>query len=579
MYKFSNRIGIAITFFILIFTGVLYAQHSPLKDLTLETLLKENKIPDAVNHIENKLKDIESFGPEQQSYYYNKYSQVKLITGDFEDALAWAKKSEAMLKDVTGSKMLGDSYRAISFAFIRTGKLDSALLYAEKLYEFTKRENDLSLRKAALMALGNISLQNKKYQNSLKFYKEALEITQNLGDSINLKIDLYNVGLAYSTLEDYDSSNEILKKAAIRAENEGEKRLLARIYGTMADNYLSLDQFEQQIIFLNKANALARELGDQQLLAMGYANLMETHIRSKDFNAALKLGKDVAALLENKPAIQLSAKVDSMMYVSYKAIGDDKNALKLLELYDRKKESIRSENQKRKLEELTMEFEVEKKNLLIQSQEIQIREERAKSSLYLVIIIGLLLLAALLFYIYIKNAQNRSLFFRKEMEIDFQIEKAKILTEKQPEKIIISANTENISKHIEEDTPVKKSQLLFLDAMEIIEKKKLYLDPDLNQKSLALELGTNRQYLYEALNYKGDDNFRGLINRLRINDAKKIIEASIVNGNKINFSTINERVGFRSYSTYYRAFKGLTGLTPNEYAEEYKNNLVTSGYS
>ena len=163
------------------------------------------------------------------------------------------------------------------------------------------------------------------------------------------------------------------------------------------------------------------------------------------------------------------------------------------------------------------------------------------------------------------------------MEIDFQIEKAQILIEKQPNIITKSPDNEYISIDLEEDNPDKKSQLLFLDAIEIIEKKKLYLDPDLNQKSLALELGTNRQYLYEALNNKGEENFRGLINRLRINEAKKIIEKSIVNGNKINFSAIYEKVGFRSYSTYYRAFKGITGLTPNEYVEEFKNNLTNPG--
>jgi YesN/AraC family two-component response regulator len=165
------------------------------------------------------------------------------------------------------------------------------------------------------------------------------------------------------------------------------------------------------------------------------------------------------------------------------------------------------------------------------------------------------------------------LFFRKEKEIDFQIEKAQILLDQQNNILTKSTDTGIIAPQLEEETPAKRSQILFVDAMEIIVKKKLYLDPDLNQKSLALELGTNRQYLYEALNYKGEDNFRGLINRLRVNDAKKIIEASIVNGDKINFSAINEKVGFRSYSTYYRAFKGLTGLTPNEYAEEFKNNL------
>jgi YesN/AraC family two-component response regulator len=574
MPKFLIKICFCIFWLSFNFSKIGAAESKLFRDPNLETLLIENKIQEAQKLLEEKLEKTSEKNPEVLSYYYNKYSQVKLIKGDFEEALVWAKKSEAILTDLSDSKILGDSYRAISFAFIRVGKLDSALLYAEKLYDFTKKENNLSLKRAALIALGNISLQNKKYENSLNFYKEALEVTQNLGDTINLKIDLYNVGLAYSTLENYNSSNEFLKNAAVRAENEGEKRLLATIYGTMADNFMSLNQFEQQAIFLNKANTLARELGDQQLLAMGYANIMETYIRTNDFYSAIKWGKEATEILKNKPLIQLSAKIDRMMYESYKAIGDVNNALTLLEQYDLKKETIRSQNQEQKLEELTIEFEVEKKNLLIQAQELQIKEERTKANLFLVIVIGLLLVTALLAYIYIKNARNRNLFFRKEIEIDFQIQKAQVLTEKQPKLITKSTDSLTFYEGNKEESILKKSQLLFLDVMEIIEEKKLYLDPDLSQKSLASELGTNRQYLYEALNYKGEENFRALINRLRINDAKKIIEESIIKGNKINFTEIYGTVGFRSYSTYYRSFKGLTGLTPNEYAEEFKNTII-----
>lgn len=568
---------IRIGFFILLLTFNFYkvasSQSGPFPNQHLETLLRENKIQEAQKFLEVKLEKTTETDPEVLSYYYNKYSQVNLIIGDFEEALDWAKKSEAIIGKLPDSKVLGDTYRAISFAFIRVGKLDSALLYAEKLYDYTKIENNLSLRRAALMALGNISLQNKKYENSLNFYKEALDVTQNLGDSINLKIDLYNVGLAYGTLDNYDSSNEFLKKAAVRAEKEGEKRLLARIYGSMADNFMSLNQFEQQAIFLNKANTLARELGDQQLLAMGYANLMETYIRSKDYPMALKMGRDATELLENKPSIQLKAKVDSLMYISYKATGDYKNALSLLEQYDLKKESIRSETQKRKLQEMTLEFEVEKKNLLIESQQAEIKVEKTRNKLLILALISSLVVLILFVYIYTKKIKTRQLLFKKEREFDQEMNTRRLLQKSQ---LSVDKNFDEIIENPSDrsiENPKTKTQLLFLEVIDLIEKKKLYLDPELNQKSIAEQLGTNRQYLYEAINQHGDENFRGLINRIRINETKKMIEEAILSNQEINFSLLHELVGFRSYSTYYRAFKSLTGLTPAEYSKELADDM------
>jgi hypothetical protein len=98
---------------------------------------------------------------------------------------------------------------------------------------------------------------------------------------------------------------------------------------------------------LNKANDLAQELGDQQLLAMGYANLMQYHMRLNEFNKAIELGRQAKSILKVKPILQLEAKVDSIMYVSFKEIKDHQNAVLFLENYIQIKDHIRSEIQKK----------------------------------------------------------------------------------------------------------------------------------------------------------------------------------------------------------------------------------------
>ena len=550
---------------ILVFTHVIAAAAT--LDQALEALIKQQNFLEAKEFIEKKLNASQNLTSDEFSYYYNKYSHIEFVSGNFENALAWGKKSEKHLSENSSLSLFGESYRNICFSFIRLGKLDSALIYAEKLYEFSKRENDLTVRRSALMAMGNISLQNRKYENSLAFYKEALESSQKSGDTLNLKVDLYNVGLAYNTLKDFESGIEYLEKAAIRAEAEGEKRLLATIYGTLADNYLETNNEAQQFFYLNKANELAKAIGNQPLLAMGYSNLMQYHMRKNEFGEAIKLGKQAQSILEIKPNIQLGAKVDSIMYISYKVLKDSENALLYLEKYDKIKDQIRSETQRQKLEELTLGFEVERKNLQIESQEAELKAKKTKIRLLLVALMVSLMLIASGIYIYFKNAKTRQIFFQKEKEIDFQMEKNKLRN--QSNKIYSQPQEpENLITEVEEQKIKLKN--IFLEIVDQIEQQKLYLDPELNQKSLANLLGTNRQYLYEAINQGGEENFRGLINRLRINEAKKIIEDSVKSGNKINYAIINNLVGFKAFSTYYRAFKGLTGLTPNEYAEEFR---------
>ena len=286
----------------------------------------------------------------------------------------------------------GETYRAICFAYIRNAKLDSALTYAEKLYEFTKVNQDLGMRRAALLALGNISLQNKSYQQSLDFYTDALEITEKQKDSINLKVDYYNVGLALAQLNEHQKSEEYLLKAAVRAEKEQAWDLLARTYGTLADNYIDQKKYEIQIEYLKKANDIAEKIGNTQLLAMGYANLSESALRLKHYNQAIDWGNQSKELLSEKPLPQLEAKVDSMLYVAHKKTGNFEIALNKLESYDEMKLKIRNQAQKEKLEQLTLQFESEKKDILIENQRISLEEEKAKNRVFVLSLVFLSLI-------------------------------------------------------------------------------------------------------------------------------------------------------------------------------------------
>jgi AraC-like DNA-binding protein len=565
--KLSDLRHILLTFLLIgSTTHQIIAQTSqPFKDLQLEETLQKNKVNEAKTLIEVQLAQQELLTLDQRVYYLNRKSQTELLQGAFSESLASAKQSEKLLNSSPQSMLWGETYRAVCYAYIRTGKLDSALLYAEKLYDFSKKENDFKFRRAALVAMGNISLQNKGYQKSLDFYLEALSVTESTQDSSNLKVDNYNIGLAYSQLDEHEKSNEFLLKSAQMAEIENALDLLGRAYGSIADNYLDLKNYEAQETYLRKANKIAEKTGNKQLLAMGLASLTEAALQKNKYSQAIQLAKESLENLQDRPVIQLQAKVDSMLYVAFKSTGDYKNALTQLEGYDKTLLTIRNQAQKEKLDQLTLEFEVEKKDLLIQNQATNLEKEKAKNRLLIIGIASISMFGFFLSYINIKNSKTRKLLFRKEKEIDSQLNQITHVNSSNPEENILS-----LDKELEES---QDHQKLFREVVQIIQERKLYLDPKFNQQSLLNEFATNRQYLYEAISKNGDDNFRGLINRFRVNEAKYLISEKIKNEMPVDFGTLSEKAGFNSYPTFYRSFKNLTGLTPNEFTKEFKFDL------
>lgn len=97
------------------------------------------------------------------------------------------------------------------------------------------------------------------------------------------------------------------------------------------------------------------------------------------------------------------------------------------------------------------------------------------------------------------------------------------------------------------------------------EEPKLYLHHDLGIDVLATHLGTNRTYIGRYLASKGM-TYYGYINGLRIGHARQMIEQDA----DTTISTIAFQSGFKSDSTFRRAFMEIEGCTPSEYAKRIK---------
>ncbi len=106
---------------------------------------------------------------------------------------------------------------------------------------------------------------------------------------------------------------------------------------------------------------------------------------------------------------------------------------------------------------------------------------------------------------------------------------------------------------------------LYWQMIYIIESQSLYLDPEIKQRDIIKYLGTNRNYTYMALSLYGDTNFKGLLNRYRINHFKSLIKKEIKSGRNFILSEYYSQCGFRTNESFYRTFRKQEGITPGEY--------------
>ncbi len=116
---------------------------------------------------------------------------------------------------------------------------------------------------------------------------------------------------------------------------------------------------------------------------------------------------------------------------------------------------------------------------------------------------------------------------------------------------------------------VENYDLILSQLKEVIETKSLYLDKGLSIKKVAVKMDTNSKYISQVINDSLKMSFTDFLNAYRIEEAKKQIQNP--NNSVLTLEAIGNLSGFQSKSTFFTAFKKITGMTPSQYQKSLPN--------
>lgn len=118
--------------------------------------------------------------------------------------------------------------------------------------------------------------------------------------------------------------------------------------------------------------------------------------------------------------------------------------------------------------------------------------------------------------------------------------------------------------------PEKTVDSLTHELNKLMKEEKLYTNPDLNLNDLAKRLNTSRNTLSQYLNQCLKTNYIDYINRLRVEELKRLLLDS--QKSYLTIQALAEEAGFPSKTTYNRLFKQFTGVTPSEFRKKHAEN-------
>ena len=135
--------------------------------------------------------------------------------------------------------------------------------------------------------------------------------------------------------------------------------------------------------------------------------------------------------------------------------------------------------------------------------------------------------------------------------------------------IISRRNGAGDEKNKYKDSKLSKvdSHIHLQNLRKMVEKDKLYLDPNLKIRDISSRMGIPRKVLSQLINELLEKNFKNFINHYRVEEARK----KLVDPDQKDFILLKiiYETGFNSKSVFNTVFKKHTGMTPSEYRKKY----------
>lgn len=451
--------------------------------------------------------------------------------------------------------------------FLMKGLYDLALVEINEMLSQSKLDNDLLSERQAYVYLGMMYVNTEKWDKALLNFQEAYAINEVMLKANKPKLSIYSY---FPSMEGILLSNEKLgqhKQAIVIADsllNRIERDFksietpnnedlflyyycLNRVNSLSALSFMKTNQLKEARMRLDKIKQFIREFSNtpHSNFMQYYKSEAEYHLLTKNFPEARQY---IQVLLEN---ISLETNPQEYLEINIlkakilNAEGDNLSAYNLINQVHQAYDSISKIDFSSRVAEIQTIHQVEKAGLLAKQS-----EEKLQLTQIILIILALVFLLSLgLLY---QSWRNGKVLKKKNQQLHHQYTKIE-----ESNKLMHKLKTEKLN---EGNVPASPYDDIIIKLKNYLDESQIYRNADLSREELALKIGTNRQYLIQAIKEKTGHTFNEFIYEHRLKYAYDMI----VKERDKSISDVYVDSGFANRSTFNKAFKGVYGMSPTE---------------
>ena len=209
--------------------------------------------------------------------------------------------------------------------------------------------------------LGTVYMKLKTLGKAGEKFEAALKTWEKTDNRKGVLKALNNLGAVYFELKDYEKSMAFCRRSLSMLEGSGEKQTIGILLNNIAMCHLKVKNLAHAEEYLKRALKLQRELGGRYSITKSLINLGEVNIRQFRIDEAIQCLRESLEIARDIDVDELAAKACLQLSEAHSQRRDYRKAYEFFVLHADYKDSIQSEDMRKRLVEMQVLHETKTK--------------------------------------------------------------------------------------------------------------------------------------------------------------------------------------------------------------------------
>lgn len=335
-----------------------------------------------------------------QAAALNQIGVIQMIQDKYHDAIKSYREAKVIFEEMEDTISMASSIDNIGLVYLNMGDYQKASSFVFRALQFHEKMNNEPGIRRGYLRISSIAKKQGDFKKALEYAKMVLPFAEKDGNKLQLASALGSMADSYSNLKEYDKAIAHLNKALEYRKLLSNKKGMASVQSRLGKTHYDFKQYKKSVTQLHLAlNNFSTE-GDEKPKALTHNYLAKSYqklnrLDSASFHANTSL--EIAQKIGN-----IEAERDSYLTLAtiQESLGKNVQALRFYKNFQELNDSIYNQENEKRVRELQTIYETEKKEqeIVLQQNEIELLEQKAKTNNLQRILLGAGLIISIIIF-------------------------------------------------------------------------------------------------------------------------------------------------------------------------------------